>query len=124
MVRETNAPGNQTRSTGVLWHDGPSVKPGMPRNLPCPLRSAKLHPTIAKSLFQAFRAVLGESIPDRFLVLCWTHWPEKDLTMTVQTRNPRDEIVLHLPALRTFALRLARSPDLADGLVQDIIEKA
>ena len=44
--------------------------------------------------------------------------------MTLQTRNPRDEIVLHLPALRAFALSLTRNPDRADDLVQDTVEKA
>lgn len=42
----------------------------------------------------------------------------------IQTRSPRDEIVLHLPALRAFALSLTRSPDRADDLVQDTVEKA
>lgn len=38
--------------------------------------------------------------------------------------NPRDEIVLHIPALRAFALSLCRSPDRADDLVQDTVERA
>lgn len=38
--------------------------------------------------------------------------------------TPRDEIVQHLPGLRAFALSLTRSPDRADDLVQDTVEKA
>ena len=44
--------------------------------------------------------------------------------MTLHTRNPRHEIVLHLPALRAFALSLTRNADRADDLVQDTVEKA
>ena len=58
-----------------------------------------------------------------------------DLTLTApddQTRaarddqslSPRDQIVLHLPALRAFALSLTRNPDRADDLVQDTVERA
>jgi RNA polymerase sigma-70 factor (ECF subfamily) len=38
--------------------------------------------------------------------------------------NSRDEIVLHITALRAFALSLCRSPDRADDLVQDTVERA
>ncbi|MDP2085324.1 MAG: sigma-70 family RNA polymerase sigma factor [Gemmobacter sp.] len=38
--------------------------------------------------------------------------------------DPRDEIVLHLPALRAFALSLTRNSASADDLVQDTIVKA
>ena len=38
--------------------------------------------------------------------------------------DPRDDILLHLPALRAFALSLAHDPILADDLVQDSVEKA
>ena len=44
--------------------------------------------------------------------------------MTLQSRTPRDEIILHLPALRAFALGLTRNPDRADDLVQDTVERA
>ncbi len=43
---------------------------------------------------------------------------------TVNQGDPRDELVDHLPALRAFALSLARSPSTADDLVQDTILKA
>ena len=43
---------------------------------------------------------------------------------TQPTHSPRDEIVLHLPALRASALSLTRNPDRADDLVQDTVEKA
>lgn len=36
---------------------------------------------------------------------------------------PKDEIVTHIPALRAFALSLARNGALADDLVQDTLEK-
>ncbi len=39
-------------------------------------------------------------------------------------RDPRDEIVEHLSALRAFALSLTGRPDAADDLVQDCIERA
>ncbi len=45
------------------------------------------------------------------------------MTQTL-TCAPRDEIVVHLPALRAYALSLTRSPDRADDLVQDTVEKA
>ncbi len=45
-------------------------------------------------------------------------------TQPTPIRSPRDDIVLHLPALRAFALSLTRSPDRADDLVQDTVEKA
>ena len=38
--------------------------------------------------------------------------------------DPRDEIVQHLPALRAFAMSLARNSAQADDLVQDTIVKA
>lgn len=38
--------------------------------------------------------------------------------------DPRDEIVTHLPALRAFAVSLARNGSQADDLVQDTIVKA
>lgn len=40
------------------------------------------------------------------------------------TPDPREEIVEHLQALRAFAISLARSPTLADDLVQDTVVKA
>ena len=39
-------------------------------------------------------------------------------------RDPRDELVDHLPALRAFALSLTRNGAAADDLVQDTIVKA
>lgn len=41
-----------------------------------------------------------------------------------QSRTARDDILLHVPALRAFALSLCRSPDQADDLVQDTMERA
>ncbi len=38
--------------------------------------------------------------------------------------SPRDEIVLHIPAMRAFALSLTRNGAAADDLVQDTIVKA
>lgn len=38
--------------------------------------------------------------------------------------DPRDALVLHLPALRAFAISLSRNPATADDLVQDTIIKA
>ena len=38
--------------------------------------------------------------------------------------DPRDDIVTHLPAMRAFAVSLARNTALADDLVQDTIVKA
>ncbi|SEW46217.1 RNA polymerase sigma-70 factor, ECF subfamily [Cognatiyoonia koreensis] len=38
--------------------------------------------------------------------------------------DPKDDIITHLPALRAYALALARNPTLADDLVQDTIVKA
>ena len=43
--------------------------------------------------------------------------------MTLMTHNPRDEIVLHIPALRAFALSLTRNHDRANDLVQDTVER-
>ncbi|RVV98173.1 RNA polymerase sigma factor [Mesobaculum littorinae] len=39
-------------------------------------------------------------------------------------KDPRDELVDHLPALRAFAMSLTRNSAGADDLVQDTIEKA
>jgi len=44
--------------------------------------------------------------------------------MDQMTRPPRDQITLHLPALRAFALNLTRNPDRAADLVQDAVVKA
>ena len=44
-------------------------------------------------------------------------------TVTPQ-KTARDDIVLHVPALRAFALSLCRSPDYADDLVQDTMVRA
>lgn len=44
--------------------------------------------------------------------------------MIKSDQTPRDQIVLHLPRLRAFALGLTRNPDRADDLVQDTVEKA
>ncbi len=41
-----------------------------------------------------------------------------------ETTTARDDIVLHVPALRAFALGLCRSPDRADDLVQDTMVRA
>lgn len=38
--------------------------------------------------------------------------------------DPREELVEHLPAMRAFAISLARNPATADDLVQDTVEKA
>jgi len=38
--------------------------------------------------------------------------------------DPRDEIALHLAAMRAFAISLTRDPVLADDLVQDTVVKA
>lgn len=43
---------------------------------------------------------------------------------TADTREPRDQLVDHLPALRAFALSLTREGASADDLVQDTIVKA
>jgi len=42
----------------------------------------------------------------------------------VSERDPRDEILDHLPALRAFAMSLTRNTHSADDLVQDTIVKA
>ena len=42
----------------------------------------------------------------------------------MSAEDPRDEIVAHLPALRAFAVSLARDGSAADDLVQDTIVKA
>ncbi|MGR3512024.1 MAG: RNA polymerase sigma factor [Paracoccaceae bacterium] len=38
--------------------------------------------------------------------------------------SPKEEIVDHLPALRAFAMSLARNASTADDMVQDTVEKA
>jgi RNA polymerase sigma-70 factor (ECF subfamily) len=40
------------------------------------------------------------------------------------TGDPRDELVVHLPALRAFALSLTRNGSVADDMVQDTVVKA
>jgi RNA polymerase sigma-70 factor, ECF subfamily len=40
------------------------------------------------------------------------------------TASARDEILVHAPALRAFALSLCHSPDRADDLVQDTLMRA
>jgi RNA polymerase sigma-70 factor (ECF subfamily) len=42
----------------------------------------------------------------------------------MKARDPRDELVEHLPALRAFAVSLTRDSVAADDLVQDAIVKA
>ncbi len=44
--------------------------------------------------------------------------------MSEEFRDPRDELVDHLGALRAFAMSLTRNSAAADDLVQDTIEKA
>ncbi|NUB45783.1 RNA polymerase sigma factor [Fertoebacter nigrum] len=44
--------------------------------------------------------------------------------LPVATRDPRDELPDHLPALRAFAISLTRNVAAADDLVQDTIVKA
>lgn len=39
-------------------------------------------------------------------------------------RDPREELVEHLPALRAFAMSLTRNSAAADDLVQDTVERA
>ncbi len=46
------------------------------------------------------------------------------MTQTSNSNDPRDEIILHLPQLRAFAISLTRSATAADDLVQDTIVKA
>ncbi len=41
-----------------------------------------------------------------------------------QSKDPKDELIEHLPAMRAFALSLARNPATADDLVQDTVVKA
>jgi RNA polymerase sigma-70 factor (ECF subfamily) len=45
-------------------------------------------------------------------------------TQDNDTRDPRDELPEHLPALRAFAISLCRNVSEADDLVQDTIVKA
>ena len=42
----------------------------------------------------------------------------------MNTSDPRDELVEHLPALRAFALSLTRNGATADDMVQDTVVKA
>ena len=44
--------------------------------------------------------------------------------MTNTVRDPKDELVEHLPAMRAFALSLTRNSSAADDLVQDTVVKA
>lgn len=44
--------------------------------------------------------------------------------MTTSAKDPRDELVEHLPAMRAFALSLTRNAAHADDLVQDTVVKA
>lgn len=39
-------------------------------------------------------------------------------------KNPKDELVEHIPALRAFAISLTRNGSLADDMVQDTLVKA
>lgn len=39
-------------------------------------------------------------------------------------RDPREELVEHIPAMRAFAMSLTRNPALADDMVQDALVKA
>ncbi|MGR3484584.1 MAG: RNA polymerase sigma factor [Paracoccaceae bacterium] len=45
-------------------------------------------------------------------------------TPAPEPRNPREELIDHLPALRAFALSLTRNSSQADDLVQDTVVKA
>jgi RNA polymerase sigma-70 factor (ECF subfamily) len=42
----------------------------------------------------------------------------------MSNKDPRDELIEHLPALRAFAITLTRNPSTADDMVQDAVEKA
>jgi len=42
----------------------------------------------------------------------------------MSNRDPRDELVEHLPAMRAFAVSLTRNTALADDMVQDTVVKA
>ena len=42
----------------------------------------------------------------------------------MNTADPRDELVEHLPALRAFAISLTRNASIADDMVQDTVVKA
>ena len=46
------------------------------------------------------------------------------LTPLADTRDPREQLMDHLPALRAFAVSLTRNPSSADDLVQDTVVKA
>jgi RNA polymerase sigma-70 factor, ECF subfamily len=43
---------------------------------------------------------------------------------TGTSKDPRDEIIEHLPSLRAFAMSLTRNPSSADDLVHDTVVKA
>ena len=43
---------------------------------------------------------------------------------STRQRDPREELVTHLPAMRAFALSLTRNASAADDLVQDTVVKA
>ncbi|MDF1872498.1 RNA polymerase sigma factor [Vannielia sp.] len=47
-----------------------------------------------------------------------------DASSRATSTDPRDEIVEHLPAMRAFAMSLARNSAQADDLVQDSVVKA
>ena len=42
----------------------------------------------------------------------------------MSARDPRDELVDHLPAMRAFAISLTRNASIADDMVQDTVVKA
>lgn len=46
------------------------------------------------------------------------------MTQATESADPRDDLPMHLPALRAFAISLTRNADSADDLVQDTIVKA
>lgn len=46
------------------------------------------------------------------------------MTAPVDTREPLEQLMDHLPALRAFAVSLTRNPSSADDLVQDTVVKA
>ena len=46
------------------------------------------------------------------------------MTSDQTARDPRDDVVEHLPAMRAFAVSLTRDSAAADDLVQDTIVKA
>lgn len=87
---------------------------------------------IRNILRYGYETVRNESVPDRFMQL-FNHLraekaPETKASASDDLRakppDPREAILEHLPALRAFAMSLARSSDLADDLVQDTVVKA